>query len=77
MVTHHFGIRCHHQLNVARVGEEALASVWGCVVRAGGVVVINVLIIYGGSERVQLLSHTPTALKSNWPLGILCFKKDK
>lgn len=77
MVTHHFGIRCHHQLNIARVGEEALASAWGFGVCARGVVVINVLIIYRGSERDQLLSHTPSALKSNRPLGVLCFKKEK
>lgn len=76
MVTHHFGICCHHQLNVARVGKETLVSAGGSVVCAGGVV-INVLIIYRGSERVQLLSHIPSALKSNGPLGVLCFKREK
>lgn len=77
MVTHHFGIRCHHQLNVARVGEETLASSRGSGVCAGGVVVINVLIIYRGSERVQLFSHIPSALKRHRPLGVLCFKREK
>ncbi len=77
MVTRHFGICCHHQLNVARVGEETFASARGYGMCAGGVVVINVLIIYRGSERVQLFSHIPSALKRNWPLGILCFKREK
>jgi len=76
MVTHHLGIRRHHQLDVARVGEEALASAWGFGRRAGGAVVVNVLIIDGGSERVQLLSHTPYILKSNRLLGVFCLKKE-
>lgn len=75
MVTHHFGVRGHHQLDVARVGEEAFASAWGFEVCAGGVVVMNVLILYGGSDRVQLLSQTHSALKSNRLLGLLCFKE--
>lgn len=77
MVAHHFGVRCHHQLNVARVGEETLASALGFVGCAGGVVVINVLIVYCGSESVQLLFHIPSAFKRDGPLGVLCIKTGK
>lgn len=72
MVTRHFCVRCHHQLNVARVGQEALASAQ----RPGvcGVVFRRVLVIDSESERVQLLSHNPPALK--WPLGVPCWKKE-
>lgn len=75
MMTHHFGVRCHHQLHIARIGEEALASAWGSGSCAGGVVFIHVPVIYCHSERVQLLSHIPCALKGDWPLGVLCFKR--
>lgn len=77
MMAHHFGISCHHQLNVARVREEALASAMGIGVCVGGVSVINVLISDGGFERIQLLSHNPIALKSNRRLGCLCEKNKK
>lgn len=77
MVTHHLGVRCHHQFNIAGIGEKTLASAGGTGVRVGGVVHINMLIIYGSSKRRQLLSHVPSALKLNWPLGVLCFKKEK
>lgn len=77
MVAHHFGIRCHHQLNIAGIGEKTLASAWRFGVYAGGAIVVNMSIIYRSSEGFQLLSHVPSALKHNWPLGVLCFKRKK
>lgn len=75
MVTHHFCIRCHHQLNVARVREETLASVWGS--GASAVSLVDISVIYSGSEGVCLLSHVPPGLKSDRTLEAICLRKGK
>lgn len=77
MVTNHFGVCRHHQLYVARVRQEALAPARGFAVCVGGVAFITVFIIYCGSERVQLLSHAPSAFQSHRPPGLLCFRRRK
>lgn len=72
VVAHHFGVCRHHQLHVARVGEEALASVGWFGVCVGGVVAVDASVVYDGSERFKLLSHGPSALDHNWPLRFIC-----
>lgn len=77
MVTGHFGVCRHHQLNVAGVGEEALASPRGGRAVAPGAVSINVMLVDCGCKRIQLLSHIPSPLKRGRPLGVFCFNEKR
>ena len=83
VVSHHLRVRRHHQLHVAGVGQEALASavspvgVGGGGAGGGGGVAacvgvgvwagVGVLIAYGAADRLQLLRHVPVVLQNDRP----------
>lgn len=77
VVPRHLGVCRHHQLHIARVGQETLAPARSFATGAA-LAAIRPPLVNDGPEEVQLLADGPSAaLKHYRPLGFTWSRRDK
>lgn len=78
VVPRHLGVCRHHQLHIARVGQETLAPARSFATGLAALAAIRPPLVNDGPEEVQLLADGPSAaLKHNRPLGFTWSRGEK